>query len=65
MLNKIMNVRAVLDIAALMEKNGVPGLAGACNALQDLKDIHTALMGVEEANNDLQDWEIGEGIAHG
>ena len=59
MLNQLLNIRAVLEQAVELE------VAGAGSALLDFKEVHTALMGIEKLDDDLQDWEVGEGIAHG
>jgi len=68
MLRKIMNIRAVLEVAAECERDGMSGLKGASEALQELKDIHTALMGIEDQDKDaksLEDWQVGGGNYHG
>tara|TARA_R110000850_G_C9963662_1_gene464604 strand:+ start:780 stop:956 length:177 start_codon:yes stop_codon:yes gene_type:complete len=58
MLNKLQNIRAVLEQAVELE------LAGAGSALLDFKEVHSKLLD-ENADDDLQDYQIGEGVAHG
>ena len=67
MLSKIMSIRAALEAATKLEFEGVGELSGAHGALQDLSDIHTALMGVDELEKAArhEGYNQGGGNIHG
>lgn len=56
MLDKIINIRKVLELAVKLE------LAGSGSALLDFKEVHTEILGIESLNDDLQDYQISEGV---
>ncbi len=59
MLDKMQNIRAVLEKAVELE------IEGSGSALLDLKEVHSALLELNDINDELQDCQVDEGVACG